>query len=860
MRYHKTLLYFFLIIISLPLFSQVPKPADVYGFRPGDDYKIADYSETSEYFQKVASSSSRIMIEEIGKTSMGKPMWLMFISDSKNLKKLETYRQISEKLARAKIDPSEAEKLSVQGKAIVWIDAGMHATERAGAQMIPELVYNLVTDESAEMKNIRENVIILVCPTLNPDGQDIVANWYKKQLGTPWETTRPPVLYQKYVGHDNNRDWFMNNMTETQNITQQLYKYYPQIVHNHHQTSPSWARIFLPPFRNPVNQRIHPGVTTGVNLVGTAMANYFAMKKMPGVISGTNFSMWWNGGMRTAPYYHNMIGILTETAHSVPTPRNYPPDSIPKLVAGRSSNASEIFYPYPWKGGESHFRDAVEYMMTASMGILNLAADRKEEFLKNIYVMGRDAITASGEDYAFAYVIPQDQWDRGEAENLVNILLIGAIEVHRAASDFKVGDKSYKAGDYIVYGAQSFRPYLTDLLEKQDYPDQFRYPGGPPVPPYDLAGWTLPMQMGVQVDRIQNQFTAEAELIMGSIDRKEGVEVGSGNYGVAFSVNNNLSFKAINYFQQKGASISRMKEDAVDLTKGDFVVTGADDSDIEMIRKEWGLDVRRLGSAPPSSSMSTLEKIKVGIYKSWVANMDEGWTRWMLEQHDFDLDTLHSNDIIGKDLSKYSAIIIPDQSVTRIMHGFPEGHMPEKFTGGLGLEGSISLHNYADQGGVIIAFDRASDYIIKQFGLPIQNVIEGINTNKFFIPGSLVRINTDTSNPLAFGMQEETAASFSRSRAFKVVQKSMKGEGGFEDTERVPMPEVNVISRYAEEDILMSGWAMGEEKYLKKKIAVAEMSVGEGNVVLFGFRPQFRGQPRGTYKMIFNSILMGAQK
>ena len=331
------------------------------------------------YYEKLAASTNRVQMIEIGKSVMGRPIKLLFISSEENMKSLEKWRTISEKLSRARIPEDEAKKLSIEGKAIVWFDGGMHATESAHAQMTSELMWRIASEESDEMNKIRDNVITLVVPVINPDGVDIVVDWYKKNLGTPYETTGPPILYQKYVGHDNNRDWFMNNMPETRSVTTVLYnQWYPQIVHNHHQTSPSWARIFLPPFRSPVNPNIHPGVTTGVNLVGTAMANRFAMKKMPGVISGTDYSMFWNGGMRTTPYYHNQIGILTEVAHATPTPRFYDPEKKPKNVGGKPANGTEIFYPYPWEGGESHFRDAIDYMITASMGVLDLAADKKK--------------------------------------------------------------------------------------------------------------------------------------------------------------------------------------------------------------------------------------------------------------------------------------------------------------------------------------------------------------------------------------------------------------------------------------------------------------------------------------------------
>ncbi len=854
----------FLFLLFLPFIAicQIPQPEDELGFRSGADYKIADFTQTTAYFKKVATVSPRVKLIQIGQTSMGKPMWLMYVSSAKNLKKLEQWRTTSEKLARAKINEAEAKKLARSGKAVVWIDAGMHAIEAAGAQMMPELLYRLVTEETDEMKHIRENVIILLCPTLNPDGQDIVANWYNQQLGTPWEITSPPVLYQKYVGHDNNRDWFMNNMQETRNVTEILYnQWYPQIIHNHHQTSPSWARIFLPPFRSPVNPRIHPGVTTGVNLIGTAMANYFAMKEMPGVISGVSFSMWWNGGMRTVPYYHNMIGLLTETGHRTPSPRYYPPDSIPKRVGGKSSNGSEIFYPYPWKGGESHFRDAVEYMINASLGVLNLAADRKEAYLYNIYDMGRDAIGDENGEHAFAYVIPDEQWDRGEAANLVNILKYGGIEVHQATADFQAGDSAYNKGDIIIYGAQAFRPYLEDLLEKQTYPDQYRYSGGPPVPPYDLTGWTLPMQMAVEVQRIDTTFTARAQLVQGEYRIAEEKVPNDAEYGYILSNRENLSALAVNRILKMGGNVAIASDSTEHILPGYFIIENGNEirTVLEDIAKTRGLVFRGL-STKPAVNVKRLSPIKLGIYKSWMANMDEGWTRWVLEQFEFDLDTLHNTDIQTADLSVYDAIIIPSQRAVSILHGYPEGFMPARFTGGIELGGTIALDNYVSQGGILIGFDAASDFLIEQFGLPVRNITSGLSSEQFFIPGSLVKIVVDTSHPLGYGMQDEAAASFSRSRAFKRVIKQRKGEGGNEDTKPAPEPDVDTPVKYAGKEILMSGWAKGQNKYLKNSGALMDVKRGKGHVVLFGFRPQFRGQPRGTYKLIFNAIYMGAVK
>ncbi len=849
------------MLLSVTGFAQVPKPADVFGFEPGADYKVADYSQTLDYYTRLDKASERVQMIEIGKSVLGRPMLLLFISTEENLKQLERWRGISEQLSRARIEDSQAKKLVNEGKAIVWIDGGMHASEKAHGQMTSELAYRMATEETDEMKKIRENVITLLMPVMNPDGMDIVVNWYKAVLGTPYETTNPPWLYHHYVGHDNNRDWFMNNMPESKAVSEILYnKWYPQIVYNHHQSSPSWTRIFLPPFANPVNPNIHPGVTTAVNIVGTAMANRFAMNKMPGVVSQLTFSMWWNGGMRTAPYFHNQIGILTETAHTSPTPRFYPPDSIPKAV-GRGVTAptdgTNIFYPYPWKGGESHFRDAVDYMLMASMATLDLAADRREEFLYNIYRMGRDAIETK--DDLFAYVISAEQWDKGEAVNLVNVLRQGGVEVHKATKAFQANNTSYPAGSYIMYGAQAFRPYVVDLFEKQVHPNQRLYPGGPPIPPYDLAGWTLSMQMGVKVDKIKSSFDIKTEEIKDRALITAGAVAGKAGFGYLLSRKENATVLAVNKLLKEGESVS-IAEGGITSGKqtyepGAFIIEkGAHtEAKVKALATELGLGFIGL-DAKPTVYLRKLKQVRVGLYKSWVDNMDEGWTRWLLEQYAFDLDTLHDKDLLAKDLSTYQAIIIPDQESHEILNGHPAGTMPDPYVGGVGLEGTLALKKYVTGGGTMLTFDGASDFAIEQFGLPLKNVVAGLTSGQFFIPGSLIRTTIHTQHPLAYGMQPEVAASFNNSRAFDIVKKVREGEGGKEETKLAPQPPVEIIASYAKKDLLMSGWALNENQYIAGKAAVVRVKQGSGNVVLFGFRPQFRGQPRATYKLIFNAI------
>ncbi|MDE2956316.1 MAG: M14 family metallopeptidase [Bacteroidota bacterium] len=838
--------------------TAVPHPADVLGFMPGDDYKLARYDQLLRYFEALDDASERVVIREIGESVLGRPLILLLISSRENLQNLRQWRQISESLARARIDEAEARSLSESGKAIVWIDGGLHATEVAGAQMTPLLAWRVASEESDEMRHIRDNTILLLMPVMNPDGLDLIASWYDHTVGGPYEATRPPWLYHYYTGHDNNRDWFMNNMPESKAVTEVLYnRWYPQIVFNHHQTSPSWTRIFLPPFTDPVNPRIHPGVTTAVNLVGSAMANRFAMKRMPGVISGVTFSMWWNGGMRTVPYFHNMVGLLTETGHATPSPRYFDPNSIPSYVGGHHpTSGTNIFYPFPWEGGWSHFADPINYMVTASMAVLRVAADRRSTFLYNIWRMGRDAIEQS--EGPAAYILPADQWNAGEELALVNLLRTGGIEIQRAMEPFSVGDTTYPTGSYVIPSAQAFRPYLTDLLEKQVYPDRRAGPDGAPQVPYDLAGWTLPMQMGIRVDTVSHWPDSMAAVpVTANLVPAPGELHGEGTHGYVFDARPNRSRYALNLAMAGGLEVGVLRDTV--MAEGHAWPPGT--LRVERSRRlgriagATGVDFHSLEEA--AADTQPVAPAKIGLYKSWISNMDEGWTRWLLKEYAFDADTLHDADIQAGNLQRYSAIILPHQSSGGLLHGHRTGMMPEEYTGGLELNGTLALKEYVEQGGTLVALDAASDFVINQFGLPVENIVGGVSSRQFFIPGSLVRIKVDTSHPVGWGMESEAAASFVRSRAFGTVRRSSRQEGG--RMEFAPGPElpVEVIAHYAEEGILMSGWAMGEESHIAGEAAVLRVGLGQGHVILFGFRPQFRGQPRGTYKLFFNALHFG---
>ncbi|WP_419213150.1 M14 family metallopeptidase [Maribacter sp. X9] len=851
-----------LLCVPLTRAQTVPSPKDVYGFRVGDDYQLADYAQIEDYLTQLDAASDRVKKVEIGTTVLGRKMYILYISSPQNLAQLGKWKDISTKLARVQVTDAEAQKLSEEGKAVVWVDGGMHSTELAHGQMTSELAYTLATSETTEMKKIRDNVITILMPVMNPDGLDIVVDWYRKNKGTAYETSRPPILYHYYMGHDNNRDWFMNTMPETYNVTKILYnEWYPQIVYNHHQSSPSWTKISIPPYADPVNPKIHPAITAGVSEVGSAMSKRFSLENMPGAIADNFYTMFWNGGGRTVPYYHNMIGILTETGHTTPTPRFYDPEKLPKLVAGTTpTDGTDIMYPDPWKGGESHFRDAVDYMLTATWATLDLAADRKSNYLYNIYKMGASAIEKSKKDGPFAYVIPKSQWDAFEAVNLVNVLKRGGIEITQATKNFEVNDKKYEKGSYVIYAGQAFRPYLMDLMEKQDYPTRFQYPGGPPDTPYDLAGWTLPMQMGVAVDKIAEPFEADTEMLTELTDYAEGDVSGKADFGYLLSANTNASVIATNKVLNSGGAAYKTKaaftSRKTTFPAGSYIVSGGSAS-IDSLASTYGLELTGL-SSKPDVELTKIHSPKVGLYKSWVSNMDEGWTRFVMDEYAFETDTLHDRDIQTADLSQYDVLILPSQRVKSLLHGNSVLEMPEKFTGGLGLEGALALSNYVKNGGTLMAFDEASNYVIEQFGLPLKDATEGADSKDFFIPGSLIKTGIDTTHPLAFGMQDTVAVSFNKSRAFVIDKQEKKGEGGTEEIKDAPAPEIEVIATYAKNNLLMSGWAMGEKKFIAEKPAMVKAKYGKGSVVLFAFRPQFRAQPRGTYKLIFNTIYEGA--
>jgi hypothetical protein len=790
----------------------VPTPESVFGFDVGADYHLADYAQITKYFQALAAASPRLKLEPIGKSGYGKDMFVAIISSEDNMRNLERYRNMVKQLASGTVDEATARSLSQQGKAIVWIDGGLHATEVAGAQQSPLIAYRVVSEESEEMRRIRNDVILVLCPVINPDGLDIVAHWYQKNYNTPYETAPNIELWNRYVGHDNNRDWYQFTQAESRNVAKLLYyEWWPQIVYNQHQTAPYPARIIVPPYDDPVNPNIPAEVIRGVNLVGSAMAQRFEKEHKSGVVSYMGFDTWWNGGMRTAPYYHNMIGILTETAGFLggyASPGYASPESLPKSFPnGVSAREPSTFYPDPWKGGWWKLRDSVDYMVTGDMGILDFASRRRDELLFNFWKMSRDQIDAGTKGGPYAYVIPQEQHDSTAAGDMLFSLQTGGVQLAKTTQAFTAAGKSYPAGTLVISAAQPYRPFVVDLMEPQHYPDLHVSPGGPPKRPYDMTGWTLPLQMGVEVARIdQPEQIALQPTTVTEPDHK--------------------------LVTPQGASFGR-----------------------------------------------------VGLYVSWVANMDAGWTQYLFDRYGLRYKILHDADLRAGNLrNNFDAIVIPDQQPARILHGWQPsapgggfggdsepGLRPEQrpeYSGGMGIEGALALKKFVEDGGQLVALGAASDFAINEFGLPVRNLLSGVSSSQFYGPGSLLRIDVDPNLPETRGMQPQSVAFFVDSDAFQLWDpKPPSGPLRYQQRDR-PEPDplrqlgdhdgIRVLAVYARQKPLLSGWLLGEDR-IAGRVAAASVPLGNGRVVLIGFRCQFRAQSENTFPLLFNSLLVQGQ-
>jgi len=909
----KTTIFLFVFCFSLiPLISQthITTPEEQFGHKIGDDYWLATYAQLKEYWEKLAQESDRMILQTIGKTEEGRDMVMAIITSPENHKNLESYKDISRRLALAQnLTDEEANELARKGKAVVWIDGGLHSTEVVGAQQEIELVFQMVSMNDPETLRILDNVILLALIT-NPDGMDLVGNWYMRHEDPEKRTTRNlPRLYQKYIGHDNNRDFYMVTQKETEAVCNIHYReWFPQIVYNHHQTGPAGCVLFAPPFKDPHSYNLDPLLVLGITTVGNAMHSRFAKEGKPGstMREGAWYQTWWNGCLRCTPYFHNMIGILTEMIGN-PTPME-----IPFLLERQLPDGDT---PYPIAPQKWHMHQSIEYSISADRAILDLASKLKEDFLFNIFRMGKNSIkrgsrdhwtitpektkavteainkdkpemTGSGRSRGYpvkyyeevlhkpefrdprGFIIPSDQHDFLTAVKFVNTLIKNGITVHKASAPFEVNEKKYPEGSLVVKTAQAFRSHVIDMFEPQYYPDDFQYPGGPPLPPYDSAGYTLAFQMGVEFDRIMDGFDGPFEEITDVIKPSPGKISDPGSKGFLLSHKKNDSFTALNRLLKSGEEVFWLKE-SVQVNKkiypaGTMYIRAKRSTPdaLKEISADTCLDFTGTNMKLADKAYK-VSPVRIGLWDQYGGSMDSGWIRWILERFEFDFRLVFAPELDKGSLNeKFDVLIFVSRSIPgldsreerfyRRSGPIDPETIPEEYRDRLGSvtkEKTIpELEDFLKKGGYIITIGSATD-LAYHLGLPVENALakktqdgksESLPMEEFFIPGSILDVTVNNSNPLGYGMPEKVNVFFNRSPVFRLLpEATLKG---FEP-----------VSWFDAETSLVSGWALGQQ-HLNGGIAVLDAKVGKGRLLLLGPEVTFRAQPHGTFKFLFNGI------
>jgi hypothetical protein len=866
--------------------QSLPSPEQYLGFRVGADKKLATWPQVVAYMRLAAKDTKRVRTSELGKTTMGNPFLLVAISSPKNLGRLPEIRANQRKLAYPyELDERAANAIVAKNPAVVLIGCTIHSSELASTQMALELVYRLATDRSPATEHILDNVVLLLVPSLNPDGQVLVVNWYKKNVNTPYEYSPMPWLYNKYTGHDDNRDGFMLTQVETRLITKLLYKdWLPLSFLDEHQMGQTGARIAVPPETDPINPNQDPLVLAEASLIGMRMFTALQAAGKPGAIYSSGFTWYYQGTPKNGTWWHNMASLLVETASAslasptqqLPAPLYHWPSSGQRYYRGSGDPSLPLpppadtwprtNYPDPWQGGAWRLRDIVDYEEIITYAYLNTFADNREMFQRHFYELNRKYIAIGHSGDPFAYVIPAGQRDPGAVWKLLDVLDRAGIEVDRANTDFRAGGKQYHKGDWLVRMAQPFQRYAKDLLEPQRYPMKPVAPGEAPERPYDVTGWTLPLQMGVKADVIEKPFTVSINPVSpvpmpagGLLIPETGRRGRNARRGLAYVISHtqDSSATAVNRLLAADAdadvywSEGEFHAGGVTYPPGTIVIRPRGKKDIadflDNIGRQTHVAIHAVPEAATAGPAWKLRPPRIAIYQPWTADSDEGWTRWLMDQYGFPYTILHNEDVrAGHLAARFDAVILASQSERSILDGRNGNWIRPEYRGGLGSEGAKALDNFVREGGTLVALDAASDFAIDQLGLPVRDVLRNVPHDKFYCPGAILSILVDSRHPIGYGMAGKTSAYFLNSPAFELLP-------GFTSS------RPRAVVRYPSTNPLASGW-IGGAPYIEDRVAAAEVAHGKGRVVLLGFRAQFRGQPHATFLLLFNALQWSASE
>ena len=875
--------------LAAALHGAAPTPEEYFGFKMGADKKLARWDKIVTYFQTLAAQTDRVKFRNLGPTTNGNPFVLLEISSAANLRNLDRIKTLERKLYFQDGLPTDAERENIlrDGKAVVFITNAIHSTEIGATQMVVELVHRLATDDSAATKKVLDNVVLLLVPCLNPDGQIIVTDWYNKTVGTPAEASPLPELYHHYTGHDNNRDMYLFSQKESQMAARVLWhEWFPSIWLDEHQQGTSGPRIFTMPATDPINPNVDPLIYRLNGMFGQSQAAALEAEGKTGIIFNSTYTNFWQGAMAWAGWWHNQVGLLTEVASAriatptmqqVATPgvTTQPATGGRSAATGAAGGATDFEserrrafenpdaplpaprdttprteYPRPWLGGRWSLRDIVDYELIATNALLESAADSRETLLKQIYAINRNTIDLGtkgmlGQDKekSYAALISPAQHDPNEAIELVDKLLLAGVEVSRASSAFTQDGTRYPAGTFVVPFNQVFARYAKDLLEKQTYPEVRRSPGAPAEAPYDVSAWSLGMQFGVKTEFARTSLPESIALQKLNSTPKfvlHTATAGTGSW--RFAYNGALSAMLVNRLLNGGAKVTLTRPEG-----------GAAPWVIAQARPElWnkaveGFDVR--SDAPPPAKTpvlaTTINKPRIAIYQSYDPSMDEGWTRWVLDHYEFDYTVLHNKDVKAGGLrKKFDVVLLPDQRANLILDGLNYKTILEEYRGGIGEQGWESLYQFVNEGGTLVALGEATNLLVEKMPLGVKDLKRTLTRDQHFAPGTIVNLQVDPASPIGRGVAPDTFGYYINSPFFQL-------------TEGFASQKVSVAARYPNTKVNASGWLRGEDlMYGRAAVVTIE---NPGKIVLFGIRPQHRAQTHATFGMLFNALYWSAE-
>ncbi|GAA3756721.1 M14 family metallopeptidase [Terriglobus aquaticus] len=839
----KTLAFLFAALLGVNALAQtaITSPEQAFGFKPGTDRKLADWVQLTSYFKTLSTQSKRVLYEEVGKTTEGRPFVAVTISAPDTLAHLDDYKRLQAALADPRVTtPEQAKELVARGKTVLVVTCNIHSTEIASAQSSAEFAYRLASEDSPEVRAILQNVIIVLVPSLNPDGEQLVVDWYKKYLGTPYEGSNPVVLYHHYVGHDDNRDWSSFTQIETRLAVQKVINpWHPQILYDIHQMQSNGPRIYLPPWVDPIDPNVDPLLVQSMNALGTQTAFDIARTGKQGVLIHGVYDFW--SPLRDYIALHNGLRVLTESASvNIASPINIPFSRLGKGI-GFDAKLATWNFPDPWKGGRWTLGDIVAYQQDAFFSIARNAAINREHYLSDYYTLGQHALHPK--DAPFAYVIPAEQTESAAAARLVNILITGANEVQQARASFSADGKQYAAGSYIVKLAQPYGAFAKSLLEIQDYPNIPEYPGGPLQRPYDVTAQTLPLLFGVKAVPVKKAFQVETENVSHAEPPTGSFTAQRSAPGYLIRDDSNSSLYALFALLKRGLRVYRVPGPGQEPDSLYVPQQNGLESALEDAAKHLPITILPAQAAPQGAALQ-VSLPRIALYQSWTAAIDEGWTRWIFDQNGIPYTSVVDADIRKGDLNRrFDVVILPDNSPSAITSGRlgrEDGDAPQpppEFRGGLGESGLASLRAFAEGGGTIVALNRASQvYTAKDS--PVSNALESVAAKDFYIPGSILEVSLDTSSPLALGSKPTLPIFFQQGPAFRLSGNARSA------------------ANYTSSKPLLSGWILGGQ-YLQGTSALADEPVGKGHVILFGFQPQYRAQAEGTYRLFYNALLYG---